>query len=51
MRDSSVETVNSIDPVLAKIIGSAVLCWLSGYGAGKVFNFVSEIFKKGSRSQ
>jgi len=45
-----VETVTSIDPLIAKIIGSAILCWLTGYGAGKVFNFVTEILKKGSRT-
>ena len=50
MRGSSVETVSSIDPLLAKIIGSAILCWLSGFGAGKVFHFVTEIFKKASRT-
>lgn len=50
MRGSSVETVNSIDPLLAKIIGSAILCWLTGYCTGKVFHFVAEIFKKASRS-
>ncbi|MBE0349287.1 hypothetical protein PLIP_a3805 [Pseudoalteromonas lipolytica LMEB 39] len=44
------ETVSSIDPVLAKVIGLAVLCWFSGFGAGKVFHFVAEIFKKASRT-
>ncbi|MGO3686000.1 MAG: hypothetical protein ACTJGV_14965 [Proteus vulgaris] len=44
------ETVSSIDPLIAKIIGSAIVCWLTGYGAGKLYHFVTELFKKASRS-
>jgi hypothetical protein len=44
------EIVSSLEPVYLKVIGGAVLCWLSGWCAGKTYHFVSSIFKRASRT-